>query len=793
MNDFKRADRLLLYALLLIPVPLHATTATDICGSPLPNPCIITTVKPITDGSVIDLGSRALEIANGGALQVGSGSMTIMAGALTVDSGGAIRALGNNSAIKGGTITLDVVSASIAPPLAGSSTAAIDASGSGGGTIEIDATGAVAVAGPIPTPGVAAIAARSLANDHDGGTITIKAAAATIAGLVSVLGGATPNGSAGTIIITTAGDVTVSGTLDARGGDTGVDSVDITTTAGGNVTLTSSSVLTADALASGGSAGGFTIITQGSNATMGLLTASGLISAVGAPMGLNGGGDGGDVCIETVGDITIDQTAAIHEDAAPGGFGGSLGLMSDMGAVNVLGLLSDMGPGPNSIGGDGCIDANTDILISGMVLFTGGGTIDICSNLGSVTLQDSGVVDVTGDCGTICMNSGTDPTASVLVEGKLIADGIAGTNAGEIDLEGTDSVRVTASGSLHASAANASGGEGGLFTVQADNGNASIEGPLTARGAGPSGMGGDVTIKGLAGVSITAPIDAKSPGAGRTVTVSSDGGSISVSSTVDISSSNAAGGSISINGNDDVSISATLTADGNALPGGHIAIDGCDVTLCGPGAANCTAGNVGVLSSLGIAGTNTVTGRISSAIFGTMLAGNANTLIWSGANTATPPEVVGHTDPLAVVTVDSSISCTSCIEAGACTPIPTPTATPTPTPTSTASATPVNTPISTATVTHVATATRTPTSAVSPATPSATSKPTPTPTGKPVSCVGDCDGSGMVTVNELVILVNIDLGYLDVSACPDGIPPGTPVNIALLIQAVNNLLLGCGG
>jgi hypothetical protein len=48
-------------------------------------------------------------------------------------------------------------------------------------------------------------------------------------------------------------------------------------------------------------------------------------------------------------------------------------------------------------------------------------------------------------------------------------------------------------------------------------------------------------------------------------------------------------------------------------------------------------------------------------------------------------------------------------------------------------------------------------------------------------------------VNELVILVNIDLGYFDVSACPDGIPPGSPVNIALIIQAVNNLLYGCGG
>ncbi len=792
MNDLKRADRLLLCALLLIPVRLYATTAADICGTPLPDPCIISTVKAITDNSVIDLGSRGLEIANGGALQVGSGSMTIMAGALTVDSGGAIRALGNNSAIKGGTITLDVVSASIAAPAAASPSAAIDASGFGGGSIEIDAAGAVTVAGPIPTSGVPAIAARSLANDHDGGTITIKAATATVGGLVSVLGGATPDGSAGTISITTAGDITISGTLDARGGDTGVDSVDIATTTGGNVTLTSSSVLTANALGSGGSAGGFTITTKGGSATMGRVTASGLITAVGAPMGLNSGGDGGDVCIETVGDITVDPSAVIREDAAPGGAGAQLNLQSDMGAVSVQGLVSDAASGADSIGGDGCIEANTDLVIGGSVLLTGGGTLDICSTFANVTLQGSGVVDVTGDGGSICLDSGTDPTASVLVEGQLTADGVAATDAGEIDLEGQDNVRVTGTGSLHASAANASGGEGGILSLQADTGNVSIEGPLTARGAGPSGMGGTVTVKGFTGVSIAAPIDAKSPGSGRTVTVSSDGGSIDVSSTIDVSSG-ATGGSIAITGNDDVNISGTLTADGDAIPGGHIAVDGCDVTLCGPGAANCATGSVGILSSLGLAGTNTVTGRISSAIFGTMRAGNANTLVWSGANTATPPEVLGHTNPLAVVVVDSSISCTGCIEAGACTPIPTPTATPTPTGTSTASATPINTPLSTATTTRAATATRTPTSAVSPGTPSATSNPTPTPTGKPVSCVGDCDGSGMVTVNELVILVNIDLGYFGVSACPDGIPPGSPVNIALIIQAVNNLLYGCGG
>jgi hypothetical protein len=40
--------------------------------------------------------------------------------------------------------------------------------------------------------------------------------------------------------------------------------------------------------------------------------------------------------------------------------------------------------------------------------------------------------------------------------------------------------------------------------------------------------------------------------------------------------------------------------------------------------------------------------------------------------------------------------------------------------------------------------------------------------------------------------VNIALGTAPPSACPHGIPSGAAVDIALLVQAVNNALDGCG-
>src|SRR5262249_40249445 len=66
------------------------------------------------------------------------------------------------------------------------------------------------------------------------------------------------------------------------------------------------------------------------------------------------------------------------------------------------------------------------------------------------------------------------------------------------------------------------------------------------------------------------------------------------------------------------------------------------------------------------------------------------------------------------------------------------------------------------------------------------------PTGG--TCAGDCDGNGMVTINELVLLVNIALGSEPVSACPAGdIDHNGVIAINEIITAVNNALGMCGG
>jgi hypothetical protein len=105
-------------------------------------------------------------------------------------------------------------------------------------------------------------------------------------------------------------------------------------------------------------------------------------------------------------------------------------------------------------------------------------------------------------------------------------------------------------------------------------------------------------------------------------------------------------------------------------------------------------------------------------------------------------------------------------------------------------------------VTVPASGTATPTSTLkgtASATPSRTSPPsspsgtvTVTAAATPILCVGDCDGSTKVTVNELIVLVDIVLGSAEPSACPHGIPAGAQVDIAMIVRAVGSALNGCG-
>jgi hypothetical protein len=74
----------------------------------------------------------------------------------------------------------------------------------------------------------------------------------------------------------------------------------------------------------------------------------------------------------------------------------------------------------------------------------------------------------------------------------------------------------------------------------------------------------------------------------------------------------------------------------------------------------------------------------------------------------------------------------------------------------------------------------------------ATPTPTPKPTPPAIACVGDCNGDGEVTIDELILGVRIALEMSDLSDCPEFDADGSEeVTVDELVQAVNNALSGC--
>jgi hypothetical protein len=91
--------------------------------------------------------------------------------------------------------------------------------------------------------------------------------------------------------------------------------------------------------------------------------------------------------------------------------------------------------------------------------------------------------------------------------------------------------------------------------------------------------------------------------------------------------------------------------------------------------------------------------------------------------------------------------------------------------------------------------TPTPTITLTPSTTPTSTPMTPTPTETappPPSCLGDCNDDGQVTVDEIILLVNIALGTTDISECTAGdFDGGGEITVDEIVAAVNIALDGC--
>ncbi|HWP64768.1 MAG TPA: hypothetical protein VNO26_02500 [Candidatus Limnocylindria bacterium] len=341
--------------------PARATTANDVCA-PADNPCVLKkgTTLLVTNGSVLDFGNRALVLPTGSGtkLDIGSGTVTIIAGSLTLNPGSSIVGAPTCGVTPpfppGGSLTI-TVAGDVAVLRDGNTKARIDVSNCASpGAIRITAGGSIQIDGTLTAQGTTA--------DAGYGSIDLVATHdVNISGEVTAAGGSLAGG--GEIFVNAVqGEINVAGIVNASGGD------------GGGV----------------GFAAGSRIITS----------PGGILSRIDA-RAIAGGGSGGDIDLSADTDITLGTPLHAQGEASLdlGGDGGQI-LISSGGVLTVNAPINLFGTVPDGFGGDADLNAALDIVqnapidSSGKRSFGSGGLVELFAQRNLV----AGNIDAGGDC-----------------------------------------------------------------------------------------------------------------------------------------------------------------------------------------------------------------------------------------------------------------------------------------------------------------------------------------------------------------------------------------------------------
>lgn len=621
---------LLAFACLLGPPgSAGATTAEELCGSA--DPCVVSAPVAVTDGSSILLGQRALVVAEGGSLDVGSGSMNISAREISIHTGGALRA--NGGGVPGGRINVSAGTLTVA--------GTISANGSDGGRVSLEAPGSLVMTGTIE--------ANATAAGGFGGEIRLSAAVVTCTG--SVIASGASDATGGCLTISAAGDALVGGRVRLSGGDGGELIVIVGGLRGGNLTVQAGAILNAEATdREGGSGGNIEIAARGDGQSTGHVTVERGVQAVasGATEG-----DGGCITIAAAGEVNVAGGGTFNVmGGSPDGFAGEISITAGR-SLFVESPLRASGGGAEGVGGEINLAAALDLTLVRDARLSvdgsdGGGSVDLSVSQGELlVLSTVSATGLRGGEGGEIRLHGSSPTADVIVAGTLSAS--AGTLFGVTDRGGI--VVVSAGNSLTVrgptgtgARIEAQGVQGGTVMLTTTRGDLRVDGVVDASGLGTLSFGGTLALSSAAELSVGGVLNASGDHQAGKI-------GIEASRTMLLSGTLAAvgpifGGMIELRSDGDVLITGSLTVDGGGTPAsgkGELSVTGCDVAV--------EAG--ATLSARGNEGRNRVAGRELISIAGGLRADAATgsnelrfrdpalpPVILASANIVPPPQAV---------------------------------------------------------------------------------------------------------------------------------------------------------
>ncbi len=441
-----------LLALAALPARLvFATVASDLCPATA-DPCVVSSAKTVSPGSILDLGSRALDVRAGGSLSVSSGLMTILAGSVRVESGGDL--LGSSSQATGASIKV-MTSGDIRVETGANGAGTIDVSADlNPGEIDLLAHGNVVLAGSIN--------ASANGTQGDGGVVNVSADGnVSVTGPIAAMAGL--QGLGGEITVRAGGTLTTSAIVRADGGDGGDVELDAL---GGDITTGAD--VNASAGGSIGDGGTVTVIASGN------VTVNGNYVLPGAGSLSQGGGDGGDTDVEgTAGTVTLNGDIDSH-GASPDGDAGEVDITAGL-DYKQPGSIFDQANGGGGCGGTMCAMVGRTFALTGDIDVSGGSCGgDMEADAAAVSLGTTAEVsaDSAQDAGTVTLNA-----QQITTFGKLHATGTAtGALAGIVQLTGC-TLNVPDGASIK------SDGEKGENLLQA-SGQLTIGGTLSSRPSG---------------------------------------------------------------------------------------------------------------------------------------------------------------------------------------------------------------------------------------------------------------------------------------------------------------------
>ncbi|MGH7788719.1 MAG: hypothetical protein ACRERC_17750 [Candidatus Binatia bacterium] len=756
--------------------------------------CFVSGTHTIDSGCTLDFGGRKLTLlgGNNSKLIVGAGVVTIRAGSMSIF--GLIDGTSSAPGTRGGMITLQTTGAL----LVGSTPGRIIAAGSlAGGDIMIRTGTSADIFGQVTVNGIGI--------NSSGGLLDINTGTSMTSGPnseIAAIGGYDSDGG-GEIDITAGTAVVLGNDLKVGGLDGGFTEVRAATT----VTMQG-----VDASGGGDAGSGGCVDVIGGLGVQVL----GEIVANGASGEFMTGGCGGLICLDgAYGNLTIGPNGAVNADgASPDGGGGQVALLAQ-GNIIINGDLIAIGPDGETCGGDLCIDAGLDLTVNNGALINGsggdsGGEVELIAGR-NITVNAP--IDARGRQqgslgGDIALRGGLFGSGSVTVSTQLNATSLPSCSvelgcgqAGIIELTGCN-VTVSPGASLLAGGPDA--GEN-LLTAREQ---LTVRGTLNANRTVPTGAIGSNRFTHPQG---KPPVLQGNPNPAAIVQARPVCTDDQPTMPPCLDPCPVCGnGAIEFPETCDLGGMPPMSCSGCTL---HCQIEDCDDGLtctadsCGP-ALGCRHQVTPVCTepptpTRTVTQTRTVTATPTITLTPTITATPSLTPTATTKPTQTPTATTTETatsspTPSATPTATATATVTQTPTAtDTATASPTATATATPTATPSASATPTATPSRTSSATPSATAVDTATATpLDTATATPVDTPTPSPqatatTGTP-ACRGDCNGNGRVTVNELIVGVNIALGTAPASDCTAIDSNGNGVvSINELIAAVNVALNGC--